>query len=181
MIGPMEEAVLKLPLFSHTYSSVLSTYVSMCSKGAILGAKIRICMSSTPSSGSFIVTSLVGLEEDTRRAWVAREKGNFQTNYLPYGSRHTPPIPDLNSWVVLMHMGGKGCNSWRWVVRLARLRTSFRQALRSSCTSVVSWTCLPVSLLRSCCTRVNMPLNPATAEVMLRSSPRSLHTFRSDV
>ena len=65
-------AMLTLLLFSHTCADMLSTYLWMCSKGAILSAKIRICMSSAPSSGSFIVTSLVGLEEDNRRAWVAK-------------------------------------------------------------------------------------------------------------
>ena len=65
--------------------------------------------------------------------------------------------------------------------RLVRLRNSLRQALCSLCTSVVSWTGLPVSILMSCCTCVNMPLYPATSEVMLRSSPRSLCNLRSDV
>ena len=67
-IGPTKEAVLTLTLLAHTYDSVLSTYIWMCAKGAILGAKIRICMSSTPRLRSFIVTSPVGLEEDTRSA-----------------------------------------------------------------------------------------------------------------
>ena len=72
MIGPTEEAVLTLPLLAHTCAAVLLTYVWMCAKGTILGAKIRICMGSTPSSRLFIVTSLVGFEEDTRRACFAR-------------------------------------------------------------------------------------------------------------
>ena len=70
--GPKEEAVLTLPLLAHTCASLLSTYVWMCAKGAILREKIGICISSAPISMSFIVTYLVGLEEDTRRAWVAR-------------------------------------------------------------------------------------------------------------
>ena len=74
-IGTTEEAVFTLPLFYHPCAAVLLTYVCMCAKGTILGAKIRICMSSTHRSGSFIVTSPVGLEEDTRCDWVAREKG----------------------------------------------------------------------------------------------------------
>ena len=122
-----------------------------------------------------------GLEEYTRRAWVAREKRDFQTNYWPSGSLHTPPIPDPDALVVPIHMGGKGCNLWRWVGRLARLRTSSRQASSSSCTSAVSWTCLPVTLLRACCTRVNMPLDPETAGVMPHSSPRSLRHLSSEV
>ena len=40
---------------------------------------------------------------------------------------------------------------------------------------------LPVALLRACCTRVNMPLDLETAEVMLRSSPRSLRHLCSEV
>ena len=76
-IGPTEEAVMKLPLLSHPCAAVLLMYGCMCAKGTILGAKIRICMSRAPRSGSFIVTSPVGLEEDTRRAWVAKEMGNF--------------------------------------------------------------------------------------------------------
>ena len=77
----MEEAVLTLPLFSNTCASMLSTYVWMCAKSAILGEKIRIYMSSATSSRSFIITSLVGLKEDTRRECFDREKGDFQTNY----------------------------------------------------------------------------------------------------
>ena len=71
-IGPAENAVLTPPLLAHTCAAVLSTYTWMCNKGAILGAKRRICMSTAPSSRLFIVTSPVGLEEDTRRAWVVR-------------------------------------------------------------------------------------------------------------
>ena len=74
-IGPMEEAVLTLPLLAHPCDAMLSTYMCMCTKGDILGANSRICMSSAPSSRSFIVTSLLGVKEDTRRAWVVREKG----------------------------------------------------------------------------------------------------------
>ena len=61
-IGPMEEAVLTLPLLAHPCASVLLTYVWMCAKTTILGANIRSCMSSNPSSRLFIVTSQVGLE-----------------------------------------------------------------------------------------------------------------------
>ena len=64
--------MLKLLLLAHPCAAVLLMYVWMCAKGAILGEKIRSCMSSAPSSRLFIATSLVGLEEDTRRAWVAR-------------------------------------------------------------------------------------------------------------
>ena len=105
-IGPAEESVLTLPLLAHPCASVLLTYVWMCAKGAILGANIRICMSSATISRSFIVISPVGLEEDTRRAWVAREKGSFQTNYLPSGYRHTPPIPESNALIVPIHVEG---------------------------------------------------------------------------
>ena len=91
-IGPTEEAMLTLPLLAHPCAAVLLAYVWMCAKGAILGAKIRSCMIIFPSSRLFIVTSPVGLEEDTRRACVSREKGDCQTKYLPYGYRHTPPI-----------------------------------------------------------------------------------------
>ena len=99
-IGPTEEAVLKLPLLAHPCAARLSTYVCMCAKCSILGAKIRICMISAPISRLFIVTPPVGLKEDTRRAWVVREKGKLKINYFPYGSRHTPPIPDPNALVV---------------------------------------------------------------------------------
>ena len=67
-----EEAVLTLPLLAHLCASVLLTYAWMCAKGAILREEIRSCMSSAPRSGFLIVTSPVGLEEDTMRAWVAR-------------------------------------------------------------------------------------------------------------
>ena len=118
MIVLMEEDFLTLPLLAYTCAALLSTYGWMCAKGAILRAKNIICMSSAPSSRSFIVTSPVGLEEDTMCDCFAREKGNFQTNYWPYGSRHTPPIPDLNAWVVLIHVGknvvtrGGGWSGW---------------------------------------------------------------------
>ena len=52
----------------------------MCTRGAILGGKIRSCIRSAPSSKLFIVTSPLGLEEDTMRDWVDREKGEYQTN-----------------------------------------------------------------------------------------------------
>ena len=84
-IGPTDEAVLTLPLLAHSCASVLSTYVCMCAKGTILGAKSRICISSAPSSRSFIVTSTLVLEEDTRRAWVDWEKGELQKSILPLG------------------------------------------------------------------------------------------------
>ena len=61
-IGSTEEAVLTLHLLDHLYFTVLLTCVWMCDKGAILRAKIRSCMSSAPSSKSFIVTYLLGLE-----------------------------------------------------------------------------------------------------------------------
>ena len=64
---------------------------------------------------------------------------------------------------------------------MARLRTSLFQASRSLCTSAVSWTCIPVALLRACCTRVNMLLDPATAGMMLQSIPRSLRHLCREV
>ena len=64
---------------------------------------------------------------------------------------------------------------------MARLRTILRQASSSLCTSAVSCTCLPVTLLRSCFTRVNIPLDPATAGVMLHSSPRRFSHLCSEV
>ena len=81
MIGPTEEVVLALPLLAHPYAAVLSTYVWMCANRAIPGAKSRSYMRSAPSPRSFIVTSPVGLEEDTRRVWVVREKKERQTKY----------------------------------------------------------------------------------------------------
>ena len=72
MIGPTEEVVLTLPLLAHPYAAVLLTYVWMCDNRDILGVKSRIFMSSAPSSRSFIFTSHVGLEEDTRSAWVLK-------------------------------------------------------------------------------------------------------------
>ena len=88
-------------------------------------------MDSEPISRSFIVTYMVGLDNDNRRALVAKEKWDFQTKYWPSGSRHTPPIPDPDALVVPIHVGGKGYNLRRWVVRLARLRTILRQASSS--------------------------------------------------
>ena len=61
-VGPNYKAVLTLPLLAHPCASVLLTYVWMFSKFAILGANIRICMSSAPSSRSFIVTPYVHLQ-----------------------------------------------------------------------------------------------------------------------
>ena len=109
------------------------------------------------------------------------EKGDYQTKYWPTGPWHTPPIMEPDELVVPIHMRGKGCNLRRWVVRLARLRTSLRQASSSLCTYTVSWMCLIVTLLRACFTRANMPLDLATAGVMLHSSPRSLRHLRSEV
>ena len=148
----------------------------MCADGAILGAKSRSCMRSAPSLRFLILTSPVELEEDTRRALVVRERGEHQTKYWSYGCLNTRPIPDPGALVVPIQVGEKGYNSWRWVGLLARLRTNFPQASISSCTSVVSCTCLPTALLRECCTCVNITFNPATAGVMHRSSPRSCTT-----
>ena len=67
-IGPMEVAVLTLPLLAHPCDAVLLTYMCICANGEILGAKSRSCVSSAPISRSFIVTSLLGLKEDTRNA-----------------------------------------------------------------------------------------------------------------
>ena len=103
-----------------------------------------------------------------------REKGERQTKYWPSGSRHTPPIPDPGASVVPIQVGVKGSNSRRWVGLLPRLQINSRQSSSSSCTSVVSWTCLPSTLLRACCTRVNMPLDPYMTGVVLCSSPRRL-------
>ena len=99
-IGLAEEAVLKLPLVAHLCAAVLSTYVRMCAKGAILGAKSRICMSSAPILKLFVVTSPVELEEDIRRASVVRENGERQTKYWTSGFWRTFPIPDPNALVV---------------------------------------------------------------------------------
>ena len=66
--------MLILPLLAHPYAVILSTYVWMCANTAILGAKSRSYMSSAPTPRSFIVTSPMGLEEYTRRAWVVRGK-----------------------------------------------------------------------------------------------------------
>ena len=85
-------------------------------------------MISSPSSRPFIVKSHVGLEEDTRHAWVVMEKGERQKHYWPSGSRHTPPIPDPDALVVPIHVGDKVSNSRRWVGLMARLQTNSRQA-----------------------------------------------------
>ena len=70
--GLTEEDALTLPLLDHPCAAVLSMYVWMCAKSAILGANIRICMSSNPRSRLFIVISPVCLEEYTRSAWLDR-------------------------------------------------------------------------------------------------------------
>ena len=64
---------------------------------------------------------------------------------------------------------------------LARLQTNLRQASSSSCKYSVSWTCLPVAILRACFTCVNMPLNTAMDGVMLHRIPRSLHHLSREV
>ena len=105
--------MLTLPLLAHPFADVLLTYVWMCAKGGSLGANSKICISSAPSSRSFIFTSPLGFEEDTRRAWVAWEKGELQTKYCLYRYRHTHPIPDPDALVVLIHDGEKGSSSRR--------------------------------------------------------------------
>ena len=77
--------MLTLPLLAYPCATVLSTYVSMCAKGAILGKSIRSFISSDPRYRLFIITSPVGLEEDIRRAWVASENGGFPKKYWPSG------------------------------------------------------------------------------------------------
>ena len=84
-IGPTEESVLTLPLLTHPCAALLSTYVWICAKGNILGAKSRIFMSSAPSSSLFIVTSHLRVEEDIRHAWVVREIGNTKQSIFPQG------------------------------------------------------------------------------------------------
>ena len=64
--------MLTLSLLDHTCAAVLLMYVWMCAKGGICGVKIRSCMISVPILRSFIGTSPLGLEKDTRLAWVAR-------------------------------------------------------------------------------------------------------------
>ena len=125
-IGPTEESVITLPLLDHLCAAVLLIYVWMCSKGEISCSNIRSCMSSAPSSGSFIVTYPFGLEEDTRRAWVVRENGEYQSNYWTSGSQHTPPIPDPDASIVTIQVEAKGSNLRRWVGLLSRLRTNSR-------------------------------------------------------
>ena len=65
--------------------------------------------------------------------------------------------------------------------RLSGMNTSLRQASRSLFTSALSWTCLPVALLREYFTCANVPLDLATARVMLLSILRSLRHLRSEV
>ena len=64
---------------------------------------------------------------------------------------------------------------------MARLQTNSCQTYSSLCIYVVSCKCLPAALLRSCCTRVNITLDPVTAGVMLCSSPRRLRNLRREV
>ena len=112
-IGPTEEAVLTLPLLAHRCAAMLSTYVCMCAKGAVLSAKSRICMSSAPSLRSFIVTYPVGLEEYNRHAWDVREKEERQTKYWTSGYRNNSPITDTNALVVPIQVGENSSNLQR--------------------------------------------------------------------
>ena len=128
---------MTLPLLSHPCAAVLSTYMWMCAKGDILGVKSRICISNDAILRSLIVTSPVGLEEDTMRAWVVREKREIQTKYWTSASWHTSPIPYPYALVVPTQVEEKGSNLGRWVGLMVRLQTNSRQALRTSCTSVV--------------------------------------------
>ena len=64
----MVEDVLTLPLLAHPFVAVISTYMWICDKGGILCANIRSCVSITPILRLCIVTSPVGLEEETRCA-----------------------------------------------------------------------------------------------------------------
>ena len=93
--GLTEEDVLTLPLLDHPCAAVLSMYVWMCAKSAILGAKIRSCMSSNPRSRLFIVIAPVDLEEDIRRAWVASENGGCQKSTGPLGLGIPLPLRTL--------------------------------------------------------------------------------------
>ena len=138
-------------------------------------------MSNAPRSRPFIVTSPVVLEEDTRRACVVREKGELQTKYWPSWYQHNPTIPDPYASVLPIKVEGIFSNSRRWVGLLARLRTNSRQASSSSCISVVSWMCRPAALLRACYTRVNIPLDTATAGMMFHISLRSFHHLHREV
>ena len=147
-IGQTEEVVLTLTFLAHPYSAVLSTYVWMCAKGYILGAKSRICISSSPSSRLFIVISPLDLEEYTRRTWVAWEKGEHQTKYCPPGYRNTPPIPDPDETSIPIQDREKVYNLRRWLVLSARLQNNSLQDSRFSCTSIVIWTCRPAACFR---------------------------------
>ena len=136
----------------------------------------------------------------------ARQAPSFLLSHLRWGWRKTPGVsgllgkglnarkgigpPGLDRPLLCQNpmlrlspsrSGGGVCSSRKWVGLLDRLRTSLRQASRSLCISDVRWVCLPVALLRACCTCVNMPLYPATAGVMLHSIPGILRHLRSDV
>ena len=90
-------------------------------------------------------------------------------------------MPEPGASVVPIQVVGKGCSSRKWVVLLTRLHTSSHHDSISSCTSAVVWMCLFADLLRAFCTCVNMPLDPATANVNLIISPSSLCRLHSDM
>ena len=79
----------------------------MCANGAILGAKIRSCISSAPSSRLLILTSPVGLEEDNKQGWVSVEKVERQFKYRPSRYQQTPPIPDPEVLDIPIQVVGK--------------------------------------------------------------------------
>ena len=80
----------------------------MCAREAILGRKLRSCIRSTPNSKWFIFTSPLGLEEDTKRDWVAGAKWERQMKYWPSGSCQTSLMPEPEALVVPIQVGVNG-------------------------------------------------------------------------
>ena len=116
------------------------------------------------------------------REWIAGQRGEIQTRYLPYGYRKTPhPMTEPEESVVPIQVGEKGWSSRKWVGILAKLLTRSRHASSLLCTSVVSWTCLPSDLFGEFCNLVKITLGPATSRLMLRIIPRRLRHLRSDM
>ena len=76
--------------------------------------------------------------------------------------------------------GGGGSKSRRCVGLSASSCTSWRHVLSSSWTAVESGTRLLCACRSACYRRLNIPCAPATARVMLRSSPKMCHHLKRE-
>ena len=178
-MGSTAVAVLTLLRLAQTCAAMLSTAVRIWDKVYTLGAKSCTCAKSAVSSRSLIVTSPLGFVSVKSWACIFVETGGCQTNHWPSGAWQTPPMLFPEASVAPSHVRGNGSSSRRCVIWDASSWTSWRQVLSSSWTLGKSWNCLPRACCSVCCTHVNIPLNLATAGVILRRRhTRCRHVWR---